>query len=208
MDMINEMELVTKAKYTGRLKYITMMYYEICKLECEQGVEDPRVQAIYERLMVLREGGSKAYWCLVTLRPREEETLGNFMLVMEKIINKKWLKGKAMWVYEQKGTNVDELGAGKHCHILFKLMGVKHGAKQKSKLQCLKEVTDTCHSFKLKIADNCIDIKTGPKADLESVNNYLTGDKADADKHAAQEMDKVWREQKGLKDRYGLSEVS
>lgn len=204
---LKEYELRSKAKYTGRLKFITMMYYEICKLECEQGIEDPEVQGIYDKLVGLREGSGKAYWCLITLRPRDEESLSHFILVINKIVEKKWLKDKCLWVYEQKGRTNELLGTGKHVHILFKLMGVKHGSKQKSKLQCLKEVTDTCHSFKLNIEDNCIDIKTGPKVDLHSANNYLTGDKADAGKHAAQEMDKVFREKNGLKERYGLTEV-
>ena len=53
---LKEYELRSKAKYTGRLKFITMMYYEICKLECEQGIEDPEVQQIYDKLVGLREG--------------------------------------------------------------------------------------------------------------------------------------------------------
>lgn len=205
---LQEFELRQKAKYTGRLKFITMMYFEICKLECEQGIEEPEVQAIYDKLTSLRESNSKAYWCLITLRPRDEESLSNFILVINKIVEKKWLKNQCMWVYEQKGRNLDELGKGKHCHILFKLMGVKHGSKQKSKLQCLKEVTDTCHAFKLNIEDNCINIKTGPKGDLSDANNYLTGDKADVEKHAAQSMDRVFREKNELKALYGLSVVT
>lgn len=195
-----------KAKETGMLKFMTMIEYEICKLECEQ--DSCRFTAMQERFNYLRElraNTNSNYWILITIRPKDE-TLVRLQEVTNRIVSKKWLKDKCLYVYEQKGETIEELGQGMHVHILAKLIGMKHGNKQKSKKQCLDEIISTCRTFKLNIEDNCIDAKVGPKRDVQQVIGYLTGVKASEEKHKAQKMDILWREKNGIISLYGTQD--
>lgn len=180
-----------------------MVFYEITKLEAERGEEsDPHLQAAVDKLKELRENTTSAYYVLVTIRPKEDETMENLMKCTNKIVNKKWMKDNCLWVYEQKGTSEDEAGIGKHVHIIYKHEGLKQAGKKKSWKKCLEEVTDTCRRM-IEIEDNCIDFKPAPKKDREKIFNYLLGSKASEEKEPAQKIDIFWREKLGLKSHYG-----
>lgn len=197
-------EIKLKAKETGRLKFLTMMEYEISKLKCEQGVEEDKyVQERFNYLRRLREDADGAYWGLISIRPREGAELADFVKLVERIVTKVWLKDNCFWVYEQKGEDPSELGKGLHTHIMFKLAGTKHGKKQRGKMACLKELLDTCKRSNVDIEDCGVHIRVGPKRDSEQASNYLTGQKADGKKALAQEMDTLWREMYELEDVYG-----
>lgn len=203
---MDSLDVLVNAKKTGLLKFATMVEYEISKLLCEQG-EHPEaiLQRRYNYLQSLREKNSRAYWGLFSIRPAENNNLIAFLDTIHKITRKKWLKDNCCYVFEQKGESLDTQGEGMHAHILFVLHGVLHGKKQKSRKQCLDEVIDTMERSSIKIESQGVDLRTGSKEDLGQVYNYLVGDKADAKKHAAQEIDKVWREANEMQDLYGNS---
>lgn len=203
-----EVDLLLKAKETGKLKFWTMVVYEIEKLKCEQGNFNNELEkATYEELKSLREKNTSNYWGLITIRPRETVTIEQLENITNKIVNKKWLKDNCFWVYEQKGIDEASRGRGIHTHILYKLHGLKQGQKQKSKCQCINEILDTIHRSNLDIADNCVDISTGSRKDLNNVMNYLLGKKKDKDKQLVQQQDVIWRESIGFPAYLGNKEV-
>ncbi len=203
-----EVDLLCKAKETGKLKFWTMVSYEIEKLRSEQGMFDSELeQTMYSELLNLREKTTGIFWGLITIRPRETVLIEELEQLTNKIVNKKWLKDNCMWVYEQKGADESSRGRGIHTHILFKLHGLKQGKKQKSKAQCLNEILDTIHRSNLDIADNCVDVSTGSKRDLGQVVNYLVGKKKNATKQVVQEQDVIWRESIGFPSYFGCLEL-
>lgn len=202
-------ELLLKCKETGSMKFWTHVYYEIEKLSVEKGMfsddQIGRVQARdWEKLVALREKATRAFWSIITIRPRDGCEAHVLQQCVEKVVEKCWLRDKCFWVFEQKGTDEGEIGRGLHAHILFKLEGVKHGKKQKTKGQVASEVYDTCKRVAdMDIEEQCIDVTVGKKEDLENAVNYLTGVKASEKKHKAQKIDVLWREQEGFKKFYG-----
>lgn len=199
------------------MKFWTNVYYEIEKLRAERGVfASDLVEDDYQTLLSLREGATRAYWAIITIRPKDGCEAAVLQKCTEKVVEKNYLKGKCAWVFEQKGTNEDEIGHGMHAHILFKLDGVKHSKRQKTKGQVAAEVFDTVtrimeHYISKDIYDDsqcsiekqCIDVTVGKKCDLENAINYLTGEKASKEKHDAQKMDVIWREKEGFTSLYG-----
>lgn len=200
------------------MKFWTQVYYEIEKLSVEKGVfPDSQIGTIQQRdfatLLSLRGEATRAYWAIITIRPKHGCEAAVLRQCTEKVVEKNYLKGKCAWVFEQKGKNESELGNGMHSHILFRLEGVKHSKRQKTKGQVAAEVYDTVnrimeHNISQDISDcsiepQCIDVTVGKKCDLKNAINYLTGTKASTEKHAAQKMDKIWRENEGFTSLYG-----
>lgn len=199
-------DLYLQAKTTGRLKFWTMVEYQICQAEAEAGKEPcALLQERFNYLKELRDECNNSFWLLLTLRPKDE-TLERLTELTNKVVAKKWLQDKCFWVFEQKGETVETMGDGMHVHILTKLEGMVHGKRKKTKKQCLDEVIATCKAFNFNIEDNCIDAKVGPKRDLPKVVNYLTGEKSSDKKHKAQEIDVLWREKNGITSLYGIQD--
>lgn len=199
------MDLKEQAKATGRLKYWTMVYYEITKLEAEAGDEqDKELQAAYEKLIELRSKKDRSYWGMISIRPKDGMTIDEFEEYMKKILNKKWLNDNYLMVYEQKGASEEEMGKGMHSHILFKLNGVKHGRKQKSFKQCLNEVLGTVKTFNNELfTEQSVDLVTCKQNDGEKMQNYLLGEKSSEEKQEIQKIDKLWREKLNIMRYYG-----
>lgn len=203
-----DVELYVKASETGKLKFWTMVAYETTKLRAEQGLFDDDIcKAAYEQLKILREGSTGIFWGMISIRPRETATFEELEAVVLRIVKKKWLNNNCFWVFEQKGACNDTRGRGVHTHIFFKLVGLKHGSKQKNKSQCLNEILDTVHRSKLDVADNCVDITVGSKKDLGKAVNYLLGSKSSDEKKEVQKHDVIWRESLGLEPHYGNVEL-
>lgn len=199
------MDLREQAKATGRLKYWTMVYYEITKLEAEAGEEPCReLQAAYDRLQELRARKDRSFWGMITIRPKDGLDMDEFFGYIHKILNKKWLNDNYLMVMEQKGASVMEMGKGMHSHILFKLNGVKHGRKQKSFKQCLNEVLGTVKTFNNELfTEQSVDLVTCKQNDGEKMQNYLLGEKSSEEKQEIQKIDKLWREKLNIMRYYG-----
>ena len=91
-----DLDAYLKAKATGRMKCRTMMHYEIMKLELEQGIGNVHDLRDYQRLITLRANKdantSNAFWCIMSIRPKEEETLANLISFIERVVKKEWIQ--------------------------------------------------------------------------------------------------------------------
>ena len=202
---MDNIELALKAKETGRLKFWTMVEYEITKLQAEAKEEpDKYLQGRFDKLVELRKRFDDAYWGLISIRPKDGLSIIEFQKQMNKLLKKKWFYKNYLIVYEQKSSKESEMGIGMHSHIMFKLNGIKHGKKQKSRIQCLNEIQDTIKTFKCDLyTEQSTDIRTAPNKDCEQIQNYLIGAKASEEKQKIQKIDTLWREKNSIENYYG-----
>lgn len=96
--------------------------------------------------------------------------------------------------FEQKSTDVNNLGVGFHTHIIAKMT-------QRSKGEVLR---DTQSTFKSCVAENCIQVDpVKTDKDLASTRKYIIEYIAkDGHKEVTQEADKVWRASLNLRSLY------
>ncbi|AXQ66250.1 MAG: putative replication initiation protein [Cressdnaviricota sp.] len=115
-------------------------------------------------------------------------------LVIQKLLTKKWIT-TYVYTYEQR-SETSEHYKGFHCHILLY-------RKDKSNSQMMKEIRNTCKHI-CDISNTHIlnfrNLKTD--ADVEKAYNYITGIKADSNKHTKQMIDKEFRKHYYLKEYY------
>jgi hypothetical protein len=124
-------------------------------------------------------------WSLITINPYLHIKMTELKLVVEKIVSKKWITTYT-YTYEQR-SETNEQYKGFHCHLLIY-------RKDKSNSQMFREIRNTCKS----ICDtsnthilNFRNLKTDE--DVSKAYNYITGSKADENKHIKQMIDKEFR---------------
>jgi len=128
MNMLQEHEEMLKMKKAGQLRFWTQIFYEIEKLEAESGkTKNSMLKEKYEYLKKLRAKSNPDFYAMLTIRPKIDLKFEEFEPFILRVTKKNWLKDNCFWVYEQKGENEADLGKGLHCHILFRLDGVKNG---------------------------------------------------------------------------------
>ncbi len=205
---MDDLDLYQKAQHAGQLKYWTQVFYEIEKLEAEDGKTSN--QFLKEKqlyLEKLRAKTSNAYYAMLSIRPKIDQKFEDFEPFINRVVKKCWLKDNCLWVYEQKGENEADMGKGLHCHILYQLHGIKHGKKQKSKTQCLNEILEMIKNLDW-IEPQGIHIQVYKKEDGDKVHNYLLGEKSPQEKQKSQEFDVIYREKNNIEKSYGLNELS
>lgn len=139
----------------------------------------------------------KKEWYFLTVNPKPDITLTEFMKTIEKALSKKWLNYYIM-VIEQRGENEQELGKGFHTHIIFN-KGIKH----------CKVVTEMSNTFK-KMCDtsnyHLFNLKSIGEEEKKRKVEYILGTKADDAKHLKQQMDIIFRQRNKLKSYYILED--
>lgn len=132
-------------------------------------------------------------WYFLTINPRPDIKLSEFVKTIRKALLKKWIT-YYIFVIEQRGENEEELGKGFHTHIIFN-KGIKHCKVVLEMSNTFKKLCDTSnyHLFNLK---NIGDLEKQRKIE------YITGTKADPAKHLKQQMDIIFRKKENLKSYY------
>jgi hypothetical protein len=146
-----------------------------------------------EKLKELKNIEINKEWYFLTINPRPEITLKEFMKTIQKAVLKRWIT-YYIFVIEQRGENEEELGKGFHTHIIFN-KGIKHCKVVLEMSNTFKKMCDTSnfHLFNLK---NIGDLEKQRKIE------YITGTKADEAKHLKQQMDIIFRKKENLKSYY------
>lgn len=138
-------------------------------------------------------------WFWITLRPAAEhnERFDSFKEQVREYIKRKMFLG---WTYafEQKGETEEEMGKGYHVHII---------AECTNNMNKAKVIRDTKSSWKQWLGGDCPDAfiqveKMEKQTEYQNRLKYITEKKGESYKHAAQEIDKIWRKQKKLYDTY------
>lgn len=135
----------------------------------------------------------------LTFRPTDETTIEQLFYGTQEWLSRRWIKEFKL-VFEQKGETKNEIGRGKHIHIIF-------SHTQKSKGEMIDEIQRDYKKYNIVFANNqpkIDDIKT--TADLERITNYI-GDYKEEDelKKKAFAMDSIYRDQIGLRRFYDIA---
>lgn len=138
-------------------------------------------------------------WFWITLRPSPEhnERFDSFkQQTFDYMKRKMFLDWKL--VFEQKGETDEQMGTGYHVHII---------ANCKKNINKQKLIRDTKSTWSPWLNGYCpeafIEIeKMETQTEYNNRIKYITGEKKDEYKHAAQKIDINWRVKKGLKNIY------
>lgn len=137
----------------------------------------------------------------ITVNPSPDVTFEEFRKYTEKCFMKKWITSY-IYVYEQRGQSLEELGKGFHLHALIKK------PEDKSRAHCIREIAS---SFR-----KCTDISNYHFYNTKWLDTeeylrkikYIVGDKVsteDNNKALKQEMDVQWRLVRRLEQYYYLN---
>lgn len=136
-------------------------------------------------------------WYFITINPKSEISLSEFVKKIQSITNWKILKS-GYYVLEQRGTTLDTLGEGFHAHILVDDYTVGHKT-------LINRLETTLKDYCNKPYKNTINVVRKSKDNgKETLNSYMKGAKQD-DKLIKVDMDSKWRDKENLKAIYKWS---
>lgn len=138
---------------------------------------------------------NKEYYFL-TINPNPDITLQDFLKTINKALNKVWITSY-IYVIEQRGETLDDVGKGFHLHAIFK-KNIKHCKVVSGLSNSFKKMCDTSnyHFFNIKNID---------ENEKDRKMEYILGKKADEEKHKKQQMDIIFRQNNNLKSYYILN---
>lgn len=133
---------------------------------------------------------------------KPEITLGQAIVMMKDIINKKWLQNNEYYYcYEQRGTSIETMGDGLHVHLLFKKPDGK--SPQHCKNECWNVFKKFCDLEPKLIFEK--HFKFIPECWKADKIDYISGTKnkdPDGSKTVKVKFDKIYREKNNLKELY------
>lgn len=137
-------------------------------------------------------------WYFLTVNPRPDIQLRDFIKAINKSLSKKWIT-YFIFVIEQRGECEAEIGKGFHTHIIFN-KGIKHCKVVQEMSNTFKKMCDVSnfHLFNLK--------SIGEEEKKRKIE-YILGVKADDDKHLKQSMDIIFRKKENLKSYYSIEDI-
>lgn len=159
--------------------------------------EERRIQELRDKQEKYKEEIKKE-WYFLTVNPAPNKKLPDFLKTINKALSKKWIS-YFIYVIEQRGESEAELGKGFHTHIIFN-KGIKHCKVVKEMANSFKNMCDVSnyHLFNLK--------NIGDEEKLRKIE-YITGQKADTEKHLKQQMDIIYRQKEKLKSYYIIEDA-
>jgi len=197
----NDSELEAEAQRKVKLQ----LYMERYRLKLQTGMVKLKV---YDDVVQLRQQiaaanpdkDAIAYW--LTINPAPTVTLDEFKKITSKCFTKKWLQ-KFVYVYEQRGTTIDDIH-GFHLHaIIYKPLTKKYS-------QFKSEITNTLSGLcDLSNINYFQFVGIYDETQLLIKYNYILGTKVSTDhnrKDLKQKIDPFFREQNALSRYYNLGD--
>lgn len=181
------------------LKKIMKMEYET---EC-LGEKYVKIKEYEKELFTLKkELLSKEHnngYCFITVNPKPNTTLSDFQKIIEKAVERNIFTA-FRYVYEQRGSCIEDKGKGFHCHILCKRNLNYKPSKVSSNLKnTFKKVTNVDNPSLLNIQHIGEDF-------AKDKNEYIISVKTGKGKDVKQEIDVVWRQAEGLQTVYSSTD--
>lgn len=153
-------------------------------------------QERYSHLYKQCEINDNSKYLFATINPNPQITLLDFIKTIEKIISKKWVTNY-LYVIEQRGENIAEIGKGFHLHIILE-------KPKKPFSHIIRELGNTANRVCDTSNFHFFNIKSISEEECQRKIVYLTGRKADEAKHLKQEMDIHWRIENKIKSFYNV----
>lgn len=184
-------------------KIIWLKKFEELNLKCG---EDHIIENIGLTTKVSKRDIKNKYTHIfLTINPPPNLSLMDFHLNIQKTLMrgdnlKQWIKG-FLYVLEQRGETINEIGKGFHTHILIELGEHKKRSHIDRELKYLwKKIldTDNYHIFNIKYIDYEEQLRK---------QKYILGQKQESSKHTKQEYDIIWRENNSIEKYYFLDYI-
>lgn len=137
----------------------------------------------------------KSDYCFITVNPRPGSSLTEFKTALDKSVKKSFIK-KSLYVIEQRGETMEELGNGFHAHILVNKGDYRYSHTKREFASTFKKFCDTTKS-------SCFNVKSCKEKDIRNRQNYMIGRKADPAKWLKQDMDIIFRKNHYFQSYYG-----
>jgi hypothetical protein len=165
--------------------YADKLYQEIA----DNQFKDEEILRIYHEFRTSKEEKlGNILW--ITFNPQPDVTFQDFFNQSQNFIKKKWVIS-AIWVIEQRGQSIEELGKGYHAHFLV------WRQPDKRPNQVIKETKSHFRKFCNAESHSCLRIENCKEQDIEYRKNYMLGEKKfkeGDDKHLKQYYDVKWRQ--------------
>lgn len=195
--VINQIGLEAYKWKKEAFKKVVMKYYEdYYRYRIEDGMYNDILPNIKDIIEKKEKKIIKTDYLFVTINPRPTVNIQDFKTVCNKAINKPWIL-RYLYVIEQRGENDEEVGKGFHAHFLIQKEPNKSFAHAKREFEStFRKFCDTqnYHTFNFAC---CIE------NDISKRQNYITGEKADPEKHLKQSFDKKFRTIYDIPSYYG-----
>lgn len=177
--------------------HYTEEIYDSAYMALHRQLYDRIEEERYAFLKKKNEIDNNSKYIFITINPNDRITLLEFINKMNKMMSKKWITNY-LFVYEQRGENLSELGKGFHFHLILE--------KPKTKKYCemLRELSNSANTVCDTSNYHFFNVKSISEEEKDRKIVYITGAKADESKHLKQSMDIVWREKNKLKSFYNV----
>jgi hypothetical protein len=190
---IEEIENVRRLAMRKALVAIYTQYYTNLVYEGKFDEIIPKIKEIREALDT-SDDAKASEWQLITINPKDTIPFCQIEDTIIRIVNKKWIT-QYIYTFEQRSVE-NEPVKGIHIHLMLKRNGKVPSAVK-------KEIKNTC----VRICDinnpHILNFKNlREDKDVLQAYNYLTGFKADPEKHPKQYKDVQWREEMGISPFY------
>lgn len=136
-------------------------------------------------------------YVFITINPNQYITLLDFINKINKMMSKKWITNY-LYVYEQRGENLSELGKGFHFHCILEK------PKTKSYNHMIRELSNSANSVCDTSNFHFFNIKSISEEECQRKIKYITGRKADDTKHLKQDMDIIFRQNHNILSYYNI----
>jgi len=151
----------------------------------------------YEIIKKMEEIKENSKYIFITINPSAFITLENFINKINKLMSKKWITNY-LYVYEQRGEFIEELGKGFHYHCIL----------EKPKTKCYNHIVRELANSAKDLCDTSnfhfFNVKSISEEECNRKIQYITGRKADTNKHIKQDNDIIWRQQQNIKSFYNV----
>jgi len=151
----------------------------------------------YSHLKHIEEIKNKSKYIFLTVNPNSHITFNEFCRVIDKMMSKTWITNY-LYVYEQRGEDVETLGKGFHFHAIIEK------PSNKSYQHMVRELSSSCN----KVCDTSnyhfFNLKNITDEEKDRKIQYITGVKADEAKHLKQSMDIIFRQKNNLLSYYNI----
>ena len=170
---------------------------------------DPELDRMFEEAYARRDAERYAYlkkqeelkenckYIFLTINPNPHITLLDFLGKINKMMSKKWITNY-LYVFEQRGETLEELGKGFHFHLILEK------PKTKKYSEMMRELANSANAVTDSSNYNFFNIKNISDEEKERKILYITSRKADTLKHLKQDMDVIWRKNNNLLSYYNI----
>ena len=204
LDQQNKIQEIEDEFYKRKLLSVMQMEFDLGEnLPDRFRILSEKKSDLGKKLKMKNAKKNNNLYAWITINPRSDVEFRLFRKKMDKLVTKTCFD-EIIYVYEQRSTKIITAGIGFHIHILAKRnLGYKP-CKCRDNVKNSVQRSKICKSANPPFFDYQIIGEDFARDKLDYILGIKTGQKSDGtDKHLAQRIDKIWREQEGLEPYYG-----